>query len=88
LARRRVETDSGGATYEAHLTKADGSTLTVERDASFTVTAALHSRRHRLGKGAEATGLRTSVRGPRGWPDWELSQVVFRKFSGQVALLH
>ena len=35
----RVETDSGGATYEAHMTKADGSTVTVKLDASFNVTA-------------------------------------------------
>jgi hypothetical protein len=35
----RVETDSGGATYEAHITKADGSTVTVKLDASFNLTA-------------------------------------------------
>ena len=35
----RVETDSGGAAYEAHITKADGSTVTVKLDASFNVTA-------------------------------------------------
>ena len=35
----RVETDSGGATYEAHITKADGSTVTVKLDAAFNVTA-------------------------------------------------
>jgi hypothetical protein len=35
----RVETDSGGAAYEAHMTKADGSTVTVKLDASFNVTA-------------------------------------------------
>ena len=35
----RVETDSGGAQYEAHLTKADGSEVTVKLDSSFTVTA-------------------------------------------------
>jgi hypothetical protein len=35
----RVETDSGGATYEAHITKADGTTVTVKLDASFNVTA-------------------------------------------------
>ena len=37
----RVETDSGGATYEAHMTKADGSAVTVKLDASFNVTATL-----------------------------------------------
>ena len=35
----RVETDSGGAAYEAHLKKADGTTATVKFDASFNVTA-------------------------------------------------
>jgi hypothetical protein len=35
----RVETDSGGAAYEAHLTKADGSQATVKLDSNFKVTA-------------------------------------------------
>ena len=35
----RVETDSGGATYEAHIEKADGTTVTVKLDAAFNVTA-------------------------------------------------
>jgi hypothetical protein len=35
----RVETDSGDAVYEAHMTKADGSLVTVKMDKSFTVTA-------------------------------------------------
>jgi hypothetical protein len=35
----RVETDSGGAEYEAHMTKADGSTVTVKLDSNFKVTA-------------------------------------------------
>jgi hypothetical protein len=35
----RVETDSGGAAYEAHMTKADGSEVTVKFDSSFKVTA-------------------------------------------------
>jgi hypothetical protein len=34
----RVETDSQGATYEAHLTKADGTQVTVKFDANFKVT--------------------------------------------------
>lgn len=35
----RVETDADGATYEAHMVKADGTTeVTVKFDASFTVT--------------------------------------------------
>jgi hypothetical protein len=35
----RAETDSGGAAYEAHVTKADGTTVTVKLDSSFNVTA-------------------------------------------------
>jgi uncharacterized membrane protein YkoI len=35
----RVETDAEGATYEAHVTKTDGSEATVKLDASFTVTS-------------------------------------------------
>lgn len=34
----RVETDAEGATYEAHVTKADGSEVTVKFDAAFKVT--------------------------------------------------
>ena len=34
----RVETDAEGATYEAHMVKADGSHVTVKMDANFTVT--------------------------------------------------
>jgi hypothetical protein len=34
----RVETDSAGAAYEAHLKKADGSYVTVKLDRSFKVT--------------------------------------------------
>jgi hypothetical protein len=35
----RVETDSGGASYEAHMQKADGSFVTVKMDDSFNVTS-------------------------------------------------
>ena len=35
----RVETDAEGATYEAHVVKADGSHVTVKMDASFSVTS-------------------------------------------------
>jgi hypothetical protein len=35
----RVETDSGGAAYEAHMTKADGTSVTVLLDSDFKVTA-------------------------------------------------
>jgi hypothetical protein len=35
----RVETDTDGATYEAHMTKADGTHVTVKFDKNFAVTA-------------------------------------------------
>jgi hypothetical protein len=35
----RVENDAEGAVYEAHVTKADGSHVTVKLDASFNVTS-------------------------------------------------
>jgi hypothetical protein len=35
----RVETNSGGSPYEAHVTKSDGTQVTVKVDASFKVTA-------------------------------------------------
>ena len=35
----RVETDSAGSPYEAHMTKADGTQITVKIDASFKVTS-------------------------------------------------
>jgi uncharacterized membrane protein YkoI len=35
----RVETDAEGAVYEAHITKADGSRVTVKLDGSFNITA-------------------------------------------------
>jgi hypothetical protein len=35
----RVETDAEGAVYEAHMTKSDGSRVTVKFDKSFNVTA-------------------------------------------------
>ena len=36
---QRVETDAEGSKYEAHVTKADGSQVTVKVDASFKVTS-------------------------------------------------
>jgi len=35
----RVETDSAGSPYEAHMTKADGTQITLKIDASFKVTS-------------------------------------------------
>jgi hypothetical protein len=37
----RVETDSDGAAYEAHMRKADGSYVTVKLDSSFKVTSTI-----------------------------------------------
>lgn len=36
---QRVENDAEGATYEAHVTKSDGTQLTVKLDGSFKVTS-------------------------------------------------
>jgi hypothetical protein len=36
---QRVENDAEGATYEAHMTKSDGTQVTVKLDASFKVTS-------------------------------------------------
>ncbi len=36
---QRVENDAEGSTYEAHMTKADGSEVTVKIDANFKVTS-------------------------------------------------
>ena len=36
---QRVENDAEGSTYEAHMTKADGSEVTVKLDANFKVTS-------------------------------------------------
>jgi hypothetical protein len=52
----RVETDADGATYEAHMIKADGTHVTVKFNKSFTVTS--------IQKGMGAGG----PRGP-GWPE-------------------
>jgi uncharacterized membrane protein YkoI len=38
---QRAETDAEGATYEVHMTKADGSVVTVKLDSSFTVTSTI-----------------------------------------------
>jgi len=39
---QRVETDAEGATYEVHMTKADGSIVTVKLDSSFKVTETIN----------------------------------------------
>ena len=39
---QRVETDAEGAAYEVHMTKADGSIVTVKLDSSFKVTETIN----------------------------------------------
>jgi uncharacterized membrane protein YkoI len=43
----RVETDAEGDVYEAHMTKSDGSHVTVKMDASFKVTKTEDGPNHR-----------------------------------------
>jgi len=52
----RVETDSGGAAYEAHMRKADGSYVTVKFDSSFKVTAIQNG----FGAGPQGAGTPSS----------------------------
>jgi hypothetical protein len=52
----RVETDSGDGAYEAHMTKADGTEVTVKFDKNLSVTAVETG----MGKGDPMSG------GPRG----------------------
>ena len=56
----RVETDSAGSPYEAHVTKADGTQVTVKIDASFKVTAT------EQGFGAGPNGAGPNGAGPNG----------------------
>jgi hypothetical protein len=53
----RVETDSGGATYEAHMKKADGTDVTVKLDSNFKVTATQSG----FGSGGPAGGAPASA---------------------------
>jgi uncharacterized membrane protein YkoI len=39
---RRIETDAEGAAYEVHMTKSDGSIVTVKLDSSFKVTQTIN----------------------------------------------
>lgn len=39
---QRVETDAEGGAYEVHMTKADGSVVTVKLDSSFKVTSTIN----------------------------------------------
>ena len=58
----RVETDSAGSPYEAHVKKADGTEVTVKVDASFNVTAT------EQGFGAGPGGGQGPGGGPSGAP--------------------
>jgi len=59
----RAETDSSGdATYEVHMTKADGSTVTVELNSSFAVTGT------KTGFGPGPAGSQPSGTPPTGTP--------------------
>jgi hypothetical protein len=59
----RVETDADGATYEAHMTKTDGTQVTVKFDKNFAVTA-IQSGMGAGGPGGPAGG--TGRGGPSG----------------------
>jgi uncharacterized membrane protein YkoI len=52
----RVETDSDGSPYEAHMTKADGSHVTVKVDANFAVTSIDADSAGKGGKGGGGHG--------------------------------
>ena len=43
----RIENDAEGATYEAHMTKADGTNVTLKFDANYVVTATEAGHGHR-----------------------------------------
>ena len=66
----RVETDSDGSAYEAHVQKADGSDVTVKVDANFNVSdtidgfgggPALPRRRRRPARAPEPRSLRVET---------------------------
>ncbi len=58
----RVETDSGDAAYEAHMTKADGTDVTVKFDKNLNVTAVETG----MGKGDPMSGGPRGPGGPHG----------------------
>jgi hypothetical protein len=58
----RVETDAGDAAYEAHMTKADGTEVTVKFDKNLNVTAVETG----MGKGDPMSGGPQGQHGPRG----------------------
>jgi hypothetical protein len=58
----RVETDAGDAAYEAHMTRADGTEVTVKFDKNLNVTAVESG----MGKGDPMNGGPGGGRGPEG----------------------
>lgn len=63
----RIETDADGATYEAHLVKADGTEATVKMDKNFKVTATQAG--HGSGGRHRGSGGPGDHDGDRGAPD-------------------
>ena len=63
----RMETDADGATYEAHITKADGTRATVLLDANFTVTETQDRARAVPAAGAMAARMMGTGRRRHGW---------------------
>jgi hypothetical protein len=57
---RKAETDAEGSPYEAHMTKADGSLVTVKVDTDFKVTSIEDGMGNGMGPGPHGPG------GPRG----------------------
>jgi ABC-type oligopeptide transport system substrate-binding subunit len=56
----RVETDAEGATYEAHMKKSDGSSVTVKMDSSFNVTGTESGMGNMPNGGGTSSGSSTS----------------------------
>ncbi len=71
----RVETDAGGAAYEAHMQKADGTQVTLKFDSSFKVTATEDGFGSGPGGHAPPTGSGATVRRHRAAGDGTRSHV-------------
>jgi hypothetical protein len=56
----RVETDAEGATYEVHMKKSDGSSVTVKMDSSFNVTGTESGMGNMPNGGGTSSGSSTS----------------------------
>ena len=60
----RVDTDAGDGTYEAHMTKADGTLVTVKFDKNLAVTKVEQG----MGQGDPTKGAPAGGAGPAGAP--------------------